>query len=182
MGRKGGNMASSNYKSRTRKICLWCKKEYLGLIAQKYCSDRCAYEKHYSGRKKNDRGRIKKICVNCKKGYLGIHNQLYCSQKCLNENFGIKRNWEGISTGTVGAIQELRVSVDLLSKGYEVFRALSPSCSCDLLVKKNNKFFSIEVRTAYQNKAGRIVTVRTNIKAEYLALALPSKIIYEPKL
>ena len=43
-----------------------------------------------------------------------------------------------LSTATVGAISELVVCVDLAKKGYEVFRAISPSCSCDLIARKNN--------------------------------------------
>ena len=43
------------------------------------------------------------------------------------------------SIGTTGAIAELVVATDLLGRGYEVFRALSPSCSGDLAVLKNGE-------------------------------------------
>ncbi|SRR6266481_7253395 len=56
---------------------------------------------------------------------------------------------EYIPNGSVGALAELVVSADLLSKGFSVFRALSPSCFCDLIAVKGNKSLKIEVRTGY---------------------------------
>lgn len=60
---------------------------------------------------------------------------------------GHKRKTFGLSTGKVGAISELIVCADLLKKGWEVFRTVSQSCSCDLIVIKNKKILRIEVRT-----------------------------------
>lgn len=60
----------------------------------------------------------------------------------------------GLSIGTTGAIGELRVSVDLLIKGYEVFRAVSHSCSCDLIAIKQSRALRIEVRTTSYRKDG----------------------------
>lgn len=88
-----------------------------------------------------------------------------------------------IPTGTVGAIGELRVAIDLLSKKYEVFKALSPSCSCDLAILKNGKLKTIEVRT------GNEIMLRSSekykkkyVKAEILAIVdyANEKIIYYP--
>lgn len=58
-----------------------------------------------------------------------------------------------ISSSTVGAVGELRVAADLLTKGFEVFRALSPTCSCDLLAMKDGRIIRIECRT---NTAGNL--------------------------
>ncbi len=176
---KGGTM--KNY-SRQSKVCGWCGKEYQGLATQKYCSNECAYNKHYSAKKKINGGRMTKTCKNCGKEFQGIHNQHLCSKECKKEYLGVHRQLPNLSSGTVGAIQELRVSVDLLSKGFDVFRSLSPACSCDLLAKKNNKYYGIEVRTAYKNKADRLIYTECNIRAKYLALALPDTIIYKPEI
>jgi hypothetical protein len=66
------------------------------------------------------------------------------------ENAALKTD---LPTGTVGAIAELAVAVDLMDRGYEVFRALSPSCSCDLAVLMNGTLIRIEVRSGYLRNA-----------------------------
>lgn len=84
---------------------------------------------------------------------------------------------------TKGAIQELRVSIDLLNKGYEVFMAVSPACSCDLLALKNGKIDSFEVRTAREYKtSGKYNYPKKGIKASHIALALTNKLVYIPEL
>ncbi len=44
-----------------------------------------------------------------------------------------------IDTCKNGTISELMVCADLLSKGYEVFRSVSPTASFDLVAHKRNK-------------------------------------------
>lgn len=61
-----------------------------------------------------------------------------------------------LATSTTGALSELVVSSDLLSKGYDVFKSVSPSCFCDLLIHKKNIILKIEVRTGYKNQRGDI--------------------------
>jgi hypothetical protein len=103
--------------------------------------------------------------------------------------WGKNTSWNGLSSGTVGALQELRVSVDLMIRGYEVFRALSPSCSCDLMVLNGNKMLRIEVRTAYENpQTGHLGFPRSRSEkfgmslTDHYALALSDKIVYRPDL
>lgn len=55
-----------------------------------------------------------------------------------------------ITTGITGAISELRVSADLLTRGFAIFRAVSQSCECDLIAMKNKKLFRVEVTTCRQ--------------------------------
>jgi hypothetical protein len=59
-----------------------------------------------------------------------------------------------ISPGTVGAIAELAVAVDLMERGYDVFRAVSPACSCDLAVLSGGELLRIEVRTGHLSANG----------------------------
>jgi len=113
----------------------------------------------------------------------------YCSHLC-----GIKHQNEqhrklnpfankNLSTGTVGAISELKTAKDLLIKGYEVFRAISPSCSCDLAILKKGKLLRVEVRTAYKYPSGKIITPNVgNIRSDILAKVIGEEIIYEPSL
>ncbi len=58
---------------------------------------------------------------------------------------------------TMGTISELIVASDLMLRGYEVFRALSPASSCDLLAMGSDGILRIEVRTGCFNPAtGRV--------------------------
>lgn len=126
-------------------------------------------------------------CPICYRLFLtNLHNKTYCSNRCVKEHvrreIGRSSQWKHLSSGTVGSIQELRVSTDLLIKGWEVFRALSLSASCDLLLQKNGTIIRMEVRTGYRGKSGKIYHATRNIRAEYLAIALPNEIIYIPEL
>jgi len=81
-----------------------------------------------------------------------------CSRKCFEERrakasgrYVMRERFSDVSGGTVGAMSELIVSVDLMKKGYSVFRAISPACFCDIIAVKNGKMLKVEVRTAYKN-------------------------------
>ena len=54
-----------------------------------------------------------------------------------------------------GASAELRVCADLLLRGYEVFRSISPHCSCDLMIQKDGNIYRVEVKTASLLDDGR---------------------------
>ena len=62
------------------------------------------------------------------------------------------KDFPDLSFGQIGALGELAVCADLLSRGYEVFRAVSPSCSVDVIAQKNGKISRVEVKTGYINK------------------------------
>ena len=49
---------------------------------------------------------------------------------------------------TKGTISELRVTLDLLTKGFHVFLPCSPASPCDLIALKNTKLIKIQVRSA----------------------------------
>lgn len=77
-----------------------------------------------------------------------------CSSNCRTKYYNLRFNKEfsiskDISPGTAGAITELKISTWLMEKGYAVFRALSPSCFCDLIAIKNKDVMYIEARTGY---------------------------------
>lgn len=62
--------------------------------------------------------------------------------------------------GNTGAAAELQVAADLLRKGRQVFRAVSPHASCDLLVlDEDGAFTRIEVRTVSARKDGTLCPV-----------------------
>ena len=102
-----------------------------------------------------------------------------CSQLFQHAKYKILNEYTGLPTGTVGAMNELKVSIDLLRKGYEVFRALSPACSCDLAILKKNKLLRIEVKTGFFTPNKKI-NFPKNIKADSVALVIKDKIYYNP--
>ena len=80
------------------------------------------------------------------------YNKRFCDKLCQKTSYdkriGLKTEWkERAPTGTVGAAHELLVCVDLMRKGYEVFRAESPSTSCDIVILRNGSLLRVEART-----------------------------------
>lgn len=62
-----------------------------------------------------------------------------------------------ISACTSGAMSEYAVALDLMGKGYSVFRAMSPACFCDLLISKvNSAILRVEVKTGYISERGSL--------------------------
>jgi hypothetical protein len=115
----------------------------------------------------------------------------FCGRICRNayrrEKTGLTSAYPGLPTGTVGAINELRACVDLMEKGYEVFRAVSSACSCDLAVLKDGQLLRIEVLTAYRITAtGKLLGSHNSKKdfgrQDHFAFMLPNEIVYEPPL
>lgn len=88
-------------------------------------------------------------------------SDITCSNECASAYMRGQQvaSWYGkpVSTPTAGAIGELIVASDLLARGYEVFRAVSPSSSCDLMARaKNGRVLAIEVRGGRYTKGGRL--------------------------
>ena len=127
-----------------------------------------------------------KNCKVCQKDFEEISKlSICCSRECYRKN-SISRNplysqfakFNG-STATKGAIQELKVSADLLRKGYHVFRAVSPSAHCDLIIiDKKGKLKRVEVRSAVKNKSGKFFFSR-NGHYDLIAFVFKNKIMYE---
>lgn len=93
-------------------------------------------------------------CDLCKKKYVTIYSKSrFCSKVCRNKSHNNKYNEnqtvtsEDVSRSTVGAISELRVCYDLMRRGFDVFRAMSPNSHADVIAIKNNIIYQLEVRT-----------------------------------
>lgn len=119
-------------------------------------------------------------------------SQKYCTEKCQKEShrtyFKHEKNIDhGLTTGSLGAVAELRVSADLLLKGYAIFRSLSQSCTCDLVLLMRDKLFRIEVTTGNVSKCGNKIYhpkgKKNSEKYDILAIVLKNgEIFYEPAL
>lgn len=79
------------------------------------------------------------------------------------------------------------MSADLMLRGLSVFRALSPSCPCDLVILKGAEMFRVEVRTGYVGLSGNVSCSMRDAdrgKSDVLAIVLRSShsIEYRPPL
>lgn len=131
------------------------------------------------------KAKTQKVCEQCGKPYLGRPDSLFCGRKCRQLAYfkaGDKPVYAGMATGTIGALGELRVAVDLLEKGYEVYRSVSPSCSADIIIWKAGRCVRVEVKTGVRGKAGQLICDRKSFRADVLAVVLKSGIVYEPPL
>ena len=156
-------------------------------------------------RKCNDRGprqqrpslaiRELKPCKICGDMFPACLNKpnIYCSRICraegnrrrVKEKNGIptyEKNGITLSKSTKGALAEMRVTVDLIEKGYEVFRAVSPATSCDFVICKNNTTLRLEVKSRGLSSGGNIYKPPPH-KADVIAILYQDEIIkYTPDL
>lgn len=82
-----------------------------------------------------------------------------------------------------GTISELLVCADLLRMGYEVFWAVSPTASCDLIATKGDAVFRVEVKTGHERLNGKPSHSKPRPwqKFNVLAVAFPAsgKVTYD---
>lgn len=113
-----------------------------------------------------------------------------CSEGCTKKDS--RARWVALqgrpplSAQTTGAVAELVVAADLMRRGYEVFRALSPSCSCDLAVLRDGLLVRVEVRTGNRLTSGDVcVPLRERDKGRHDVMAVyvakDAAIEYSPK-
>ena len=90
----------------------------------------------------------------------------------------------GAKKGLIGAIQEVRVVIDLLNKGFEVFRAATPSAQDDIWISKSGKLLRIQVKTGHLQTGNIIFSDSTRFEKNCDAvLAIPlddGEIQYSP--
>jgi hypothetical protein len=125
-------------------------------------------------------------CAHCNSRYYpATPRQKYCSRPCSNavrdaRQYGGKRHPK-LPSGTLGAMNEMVVCADLIRQGYHVFRAVSPSCPCDLLILSGSKISRVEVTSGCRNYKGKIMFCPHNLDYyDVLAVVLPGgEIIYD---
>lgn len=118
---------------------------------------------------------------------------VYCGEECASQwhrEAWTKRNRHSkikLSASVIGAMHELLVSADLFKMGYSVFRSLSPSAPCDIVILKNGKLLRVEITTGILSSTGKIYNAKMykpkKVKEQYdvLAIAFKGKITYEPE-
>jgi hypothetical protein len=115
----------------------------------------------------------------------------FCSRACRQkENL---RKWRErnrkpdsgyVAPGSTGAMHEMLVCVDLLRKGYAVFRSVSPHSPFDLVAIKEGLPVSLEVTTGCYTTTGRIThPTKDRAKFDHLVIVThEGEIIYQPPL
>lgn len=86
-----------------------------------------------------------------------------------------------------GSAAELRVCIDLLHRGFDVFRSVSACAKCDLIMMSRTAPYRpvcVQVKAARSTKNGSLSFVKPfpPDAHDVLALVLPDRIIYRPQL
>jgi hypothetical protein len=158
------------------KNCAYCSNEFESFVSHgKYCSRTC-----------NDKDAPRRKAERQKLGIQPVPRVMYNGSRSKRQ----KSSSEvlTISPGTLGATSELLVSVDLMQKGYSVFRSLSPNSPFDLVAHKGDELLKIEVKTSIVTSEDRPVHLRAVKHSEHDTLALVApiptgfKIEYMPPL
>lgn len=172
-------------------LCIVCSDRLIGKKSTaKFCSRRCEGE-YYRTRDGKINPKRATHCEGCGTPFTTrVIKRKFCSSRCKNTKYQGNHphisKVLGLSASTVGAISELRVATDLLSKGYPIFRALSPACSCDLAALVGERLYRIEVTTGHIYPSGRITHPKHHDSTKHdiiaIVIATTGNIIYEPPL
>ncbi len=91
-----------------------------------------------------------------------------------------------LDRGEIGAMGELRVSADLIARGYYVFRNLSPTGPFDLAAYRNGKLLRIEVRSGLKHKRSNRISwgTKSTDECDHYAVYLKHEhvVFYYPEL
>lgn len=72
-----------------------------------------------------------------------------------------------LSKNSLGALSELRACADLVDKGWNVYRAVTPDNEADLVISKGSVMKRIEVRTgSYSQATGALQYPRRPVDAQ----------------
>jgi PD-(D/E)XK endonuclease len=132
-----------------------------------------------------------RICSNCDNSFrTGTLNRKLC-RACYRRNTQtrIRQGYKPQPTerdfarrGCLGAANELRVCTDLLTRGWSVFRSVSPNCPCDLIAMRGSKILRVEVRTGYRNPSTGFLSVNRAGNYDLFAIVDGLSIIYDPSV
>lgn len=119
-------------------------------------------------------------------------NQVYCSTTCAREY--VKREWRernpksplgALAAGTIAEAHVMRVCIDLLEKGWQVYRAAFPAMDFDIFAMRPEWEVALRVKVTTgmrTNRGGVSHPKRDRTKFDVLAIVIGNDIIYEPEL
>lgn len=125
-------------------------------------------------------------CAGCSQPFESFRKKKYCSEVCCvqtNYTRAVKYGKERAKVGEVmttskkGAWGELVACYDLLSRGYDVFRSVSPTSNFDLVIydKTTKKLQTVEVRCGRKGKKGYIFTSKPEDGCDLYAVVTDDK-------
>lgn len=141
--------------------------------------------------------------MNCKECFADLpidakSNRKFCDKHCASEY--AKKEWRErnpkspltqLATNTVAEANEMKVAIDLLVKGWQVYRAAFPGMLCDMLIyspnavryEEDSGMRRVEVTSGNYAANGTLShPIRTPANYDVLAIVTPSKIVYKPEL
>lgn len=138
-----------------------------------------------------------KLCKQCGRAMaVGRKDRVFCGVECANEHQ--RKVWRennpksplaAMQNNTVAEVNEMKVAIDLLQRGYEVYRAAFQGMPCDMLVcgptlEKGDLALRIEVTTGSRSTSGALHhPKRDTLNYDVLAVVLGSgEIVYKPEL
>jgi hypothetical protein len=84
-----------------------------------------------------------------------------------------------VSKGTGGAVSELLASADLMARGFDVYRALSPNACFDLVAYRAGRLYRVEVTTATPHPSGGLYhPSKPGIGYDILAVVIGHEVRY----
>lgn len=114
-----------------------------------------------------------------------VGRQKYCTRQCCADHYHqrtFKQAYPGVTKSTAGDIGELRVGVDLLAKGHDVFKSLSVNGEIDLIVAVNGLLRTVQVKIGHRSATGELRFPKPKSKTDIVAVVLADEIIYLPNL
>lgn len=133
---------------------------------------------------------VARACVVCGiEMWAGGGARLYCREACrrASKRGDVQAQLAPsalVSTGTKGAINELRVALDLMARGFHVFRAMSQSCPCDLVAwDRRGKLYRVEVKTGRRLPSGKLSFQKHNTDDyDVICHVVDDGLIYAPPI
>lgn len=125
-------------------------------------------------------------CDFCNEVFVALRDdKRFCSKECRIE-YNNQRPENPLTPSNYGTILELQVSIDLMNKGYEVFKSVGTNSKCDLIARRGNCYYAIEVRSGrntYGNKIEYNKKATDDCDVYAVALTYPNLyLIYYDKL
>lgn len=127
------------------------------------------------------------VCEHCGENYTKqTKRQRFCTPKCSSA-YGfevyVPAYGDGLTVQTKGAISELRVAVDLLARGFHVYRSMSSTAPWDLVVAiPSGKLVRIEVKSSAVNKNGSVSAYTEKNVYDVVCYATRDSLVYIPPL
>jgi len=125
-----------------------------------------------------------RTCKKCNNAFWARHPQYLICKECRPKDWKSKAMYPLTTRFSTGSILELRVCIDLMAKGYEVYRAMSACAPFDLIVWTEDELRLVEVKSAY-DRGGSKLWVPNGIHAypgTILAAVAIDRIEYHPEL